>query len=348
MSNWLKKQLTTIAIAMANVEKNAFSQEGLDLSSNTAMTQTKNQHSIMNSLLRGEITEEVEKLRWRMYSVSSQMAKVSHKVKGYDSDGYPIMERVFIGDESRLKSIKTDETDAGDLIIVVDNTPLNLPLENALNMVDDSNIVLSANSVDIINYIKTNFIDEEYDNTSNTEIEDVDKHGRTSDINLNDLIHMSAVTIAENIKLDNTKERTFPITISRESRPKFEIEKFTKKLHIKKFNDKYLLEFYTSKYPEEYDSTSRFFISAINKLKENPRKDSLIEIDTVHFVTDKTVGVPDYLEFEYKIEKFHNITEFNEYLVIKFVADVIKNGDSIIEKYRNNELDEKYKNKEKR
>jgi hypothetical protein len=50
MSNWFKKQITNIAIAMANVEKNVFSQEGLDLASNTSMTQTKNQHSVIEFL----------------------------------------------------------------------------------------------------------------------------------------------------------------------------------------------------------------------------------------------------------------------------------------------------------
>lgn len=348
MSNWLKKQLTNIAIAIANVEKNSLSQLGDELSSNTPVTQNKNQNSIMNSLLRGEITEEVEKLRWRMYSVSSQINKVSHKIVGYDNDGYAIMERVFIGDESRLKSIKTDETDGGDLIIVVNNTPLNLALDESLNMIDDTNLVLSANTFNIYNYILGNFLNEDESEVSIEELEDGDKHGRTSNIDLNELKKLSSVTIAKDIKLDNTKERLFPLVISRESKPKFELEKFTKKLHVKKLGDKYLLEFYTSKYPEEYDSVSRFFISEIKKLKENPRKDQSLEIDNVHFVSNNTVGVPDFLEFEYKIEKFHNITEFNEYLVIKFIADVTKNGDSIIEKYRNNELDKKYQNKEKR
>jgi hypothetical protein len=321
--------------------------QGGILTSNTAMTQTKNHHSIMNSLLRGEITEEVEKLRWRMYSTSSAMAKIAHKVVGFDNEGFPILKQIFIGDESRLNKIKTDE-EGDKLIMVVDNTPVQLSSDETLNMVNDSNLILSAKTFDVNNFIMTNFLNEEGNDITDEELNDTDKHGRDSNINLGELTSMSAVTIAENIKIDNTKERTFPLTVSRELKPKFEIEKYTRKLHIKEYGDKYLLEFYVSKYPEEFDATSRFFISNIKKLKENPRKDSILEIDTVHFVSDNTVGVPDFLEFEYKIEKFHNITEFKEYLVIKFIADVTKNGDSIIEKYRNSDLDEKYKNKEKR
>jgi hypothetical protein len=344
MSNWFKKQITNIAIAMANVEKNVFSQEGLDLASNTSMTQTKNQHSVMNSLIRGEITEEVEKLRWRMYNTLSNMCKITHKLKGYDSDGYPIMERVFIGDEIRLKSIKTDETDGGELIMVVDNTPISLSgFESIINGDGTNTENYSGNTVGTNNTITTNLLNNEI---NVDELDYTDKHGISSNINLNELTSMSAVTIFENLKIDSTKETIHPITAIRESRPKFEIEKFTKKLHIKKYNDKFLLEFYVSKYPEEYNPTSKFFISHIKKLKETPRRDSMLEMEGIHFVTDKTVGVPDFLEFEYKIINFHNIVEFNGYLIIKFIGDVVKNGDSIIEKYRNIELDEKYKNKE--
>ena len=75
MSNWIKKQITNIAIAMGNVEKNAFSQEGIDISADTAKHQRLNQNSVMDALLRGEITEEVEKLRWRMYKTSASIKK---------------------------------------------------------------------------------------------------------------------------------------------------------------------------------------------------------------------------------------------------------------------------------
>ena len=44
-----------------------------------------------------------------------------------------------------------DETDGGDLIIVVNNTPLNLALDESLNMIDDTNLVLSANTFNIYN-----------------------------------------------------------------------------------------------------------------------------------------------------------------------------------------------------
>jgi hypothetical protein len=346
MSNWFKKQITNIAIAMANVEKNVFSQEGLDLASNTSMTQTKNQHSVINSLIRGEITEEVEKLRWRMYNTLSHTRQITHKIKGYDSEGYPIMKSFLIGDEIRLKSIKTDETDGGELIMVVDNAPISLSgFESIINNGNINPETYSGDTVDINNTIVTNLLNNE---VNVDELDYTDKHGISSNIELDDLTSMSVVTILENLKIDSTKETIHPITVSRESRPKFEIEKFTKKLHIKKYNDKFLLEFFVSKYPEEYNPTSKFFISHIKKLKETPRRDSMLEMEGIHFVTDKTVGVPDFLEFEYKIINFHNIVEFNGYLIIKFIGDVVKNGDSIIEKYRNIELDEKYKNKENR
>jgi hypothetical protein len=52
------------------------------------------------------------------------------------------------------------------------------------------------------------------------------------------------------------------------------------------------------------------------------------------------------LDFEYKIVKFDKLIEFDGYYVVKFKAEVIKNGESLIEQYREEGLDKKYENKE--
>ena len=54
------------------------------------------------------------------------------------------------------------------------------------------------------------------------------------------------------------------------------------------------------------------------------------------------------LDFEYKIVKFDKLIEFDGYYVVKFISEAIKNGESLIEQYREAGLDEKYENKEKR
>jgi hypothetical protein len=69
---------------------------------------------------------------------------------------------------------------------------------------------------------------------------------------------------------------------------------------------------------------------------------------SINFVTYKSIGCDDFNEFEYKINSFDSITEFDGYYVIKYNCDVIKEREYLLEKYRVDELDMKYDNKEKR
>lgn len=331
MSNWIKRQITNVAIAMGNVEKNTFSQEGIDISIDTAKHHRLNQSSVMDALLRGEITEEVEKLRWRMYKTSSSLKNYGSKIIGYDADGYPIMETRYYGDEGRLLKIKTDSTDIYELIMVIDNSNISSGINESLN-------------IDIEVY------EESEDSTTENIIDE-------SILNIDDSVN-SETNISLNIDkiktIGETKDKTvqlnLPISITREHRPKFELEQHTKKLHVKKItHNEFLLEFYISKYPEQFNKNHHFFLSDIKKIITNPTNyNSSVDIKGVSFITNNAVGVPDFLEFEYSINKFDKIVEFNEFYVVKFIATVTVEAKSIIEKYKNEELEQKYNNKEKR
>lgn len=329
MSNWIKRQITNLIIGMSNVEKNTLGQESVTLGIDSEKHQRLNQNSVLDALIRGEITEDVEKLRWRIYKTFEASKQMSSTLVGYDEDGYPIVATKYIGDTHKLSKIKTDNTDNYDLIMVVDNTnissgvidSLDLDIElkseelsNTTNIIDDSNLSL----------------DDEVNNDSNISL----------DLNL-------IKTIGE-LKYNHSK-LNLPINIVRELRPKFEIEKYTQKLHIKNIEgDKYLLEFYVSKYPAQFDKNNHFFISEIKKLIDNKKYSSLTDIKSVCFLTNNTIGSPDFLEFDYTVIDFHKIVEFNQYYVIKFISEVKVNGRNIIEQYRNLELDSKYEKKEKR
>lgn len=331
MSNWIKKQITNIAIAMSNVEKNAFGQEGIEISTDTAKHQRLNQNSVMDALLRGEITEEVEKLRWRMYKTSASIKNYSSKVLGYDEDGYPIMETRYFGDEEKLSKIKTEPSDEYELIMVVDNTRISAGTLEALNQ----NIEIYNNAEESTT---ENIIDEDV-------LKECDSVNEESNISLD----IGKVTTIGEIK-NNNVDLILPIVINRDHRPKFQLEKYTKKLHIRKIKDnEFLLEFFVSKYPEQFDKNHHFFISDIKKMLDNPsRYNSTVDIKDVSFITNNTVGVPDFLEFEYSVSKFDKVVEFNEFYVVKFISKVTIEARSIIEQYKNEELEQKYNNKEKR
>lgn len=140
-----------------------------------------------------------------------------------------------------------------------------------------------------------------------------------------------------------------PILIEREFRPKFDIESYTNKLHVRKISDtERLLEFYVSKYPDEFNRTTRLFIGEVKKAMTNPELCNMLLIKEVGFISYNTVGANNHCEFHYEVTKFDKIVEFNGDYVIKFKANVLTNGENILAKYMQEELETKYKNKEKR
>ena len=134
------------------------------------------------------------------------------------------------------------------------------------------------------------------------------------------------------------------------ARIKFYIENFTTKLNIRKISEsEKLLEFYVSKYPDEYRPTSRLFINKIKKaLEAGVVDDNLLTIDEVGFITDNTVGSPNFLCFGYKINGFHRIVEYEGYYIIKYKADVIISGVNVLAEFVEAGLDKRYENKEVR
>jgi hypothetical protein len=331
MSNWFKKQMASLAFAMSNVEKNTLGQESINGGIETSKHQRLNQNSVMDALLRGEITEEVEKLRWRIYKTSQQMKYYSCEVVGINEDGSPITEIRYFGDEERLLKIKTEPSDDYKLIMVVDNRNVSAGVNETLGLdIDEYKISFESKTKNIIN---------------EDVLSESDEVNNQSDINLD----IGKTTTIGEVK-DNKVGLNLPISVTRKYIPKFKIENYTKKIHIKKITNKeFLLELYVSKYPEQFDKQQHFFLSNVKNILSNPTKyNSIVDIDTISFVSNNTVGVPDFLEYEYKVIKLSNLVEFNEYYVFKFISEVTIEAKSIIEQFKNEELEEKYKNKEKR
>ncbi len=312
VGKWLKKQGCAIAFAMSSVEKNAFSQRGDDLNKNINQERRHSQGTLADSLVNGVVTAEVENLRWRTYKVLEATQSWRTELT-YDGEGNEIYKHVEYDRKDVLKKTKQDPFDTYSLEIVVDNASITI---GTFEAIDDDNITLTLNPI-----INQQIIGV---NTSAT-------HGT-----INRTEH-------------NARKAEKPIKIYREGLPKFQIEDFATKLHIRTINEtEKLLEFYISKYPNDDNRTTRLLISDIKKAIENPRSSSILDILEVGFITYKTVGVKDFLEFQYKITSFDKIVEFNGNYVIKFKANVLVNGLNILEQYRVKSLDEKYEKKEKK
>ncbi len=327
LKNWLRDKAMAATIAVANVEKNVFGQNSENLSDKTNHEKKMQQGTLADSLVKGEITQEVRDLRWRTYKILEASKGMTLEFQHMDTDEnfHYTVKGAQNNARKTLDKIKLDSADDFILEMVVNNDDLAIGNSESMDIIDAiaKQNTETSGEVDFtptVNYDKT--IDA-----------NVKSHGSISSVDL--YAHNKSVK---------------PIQVSREFIPKFEIEKYTKKLNIRTITPtEKLLEFYVSKYPETFKQSSQFFISDIKKaLKDGVRAVPFLDITEVGFITQNVLGADDFLEYTYKINSFDKIVEFDGHYVIKYKATVIVDGVSIIEQYREEELDQKYNNKELR
>lgn len=315
--NWVRKNLAAFALATASVEKDSLRNSSIELEGSIGQVQRHNQGTLADALDRGEITQEVKELRWRLFKVLEASDKMVINSLSVDEEGYHdlnVKKSTSATIKSGLKKVKMDNHDDYPLEMVIDNKEITL----------SSTDIISNDSIEEYNLDERSESVKSDDNSKTTTIGEIDNDKYQS-----------------NIKTDK------PVKIVRDLRPKFEIENFTNKLNVRIINERErLLEFYVSIYPDEYDRKTRLFLSEIQKAIKNPRASNMLDILGVGFTTYKDIGVKDFHRFQYEIKSFDKIIQFDGYYVIKFKSEIILNGEYLLEKYRLEELDEKYKNKE--
>jgi hypothetical protein len=314
IKNWLQKKVSSVTMVISNVEKNALGQTGEQISSNIAHAQRHTQGQVIDSLINGEVTQEVMDLRWRMYKIIQETDVLTTQIIGYESDGTPITKTTKKDVKKGLKKVKMD---------TYDNYPLEFVIPND-EIITSGNDAMNNKYIEFLNEPTIN-LDENGEIISAT-------HGKIS-----------------SEEYDITHKNEKPIIISSENTRRFFLESFTKKLNIRHISEnEKLLEFYVSIYPDTYNRTSRLFISEIKKIITDKKKSDITDINEISFITYKGIGVSDFLEYKYNITSFDKLIEYNGYYVIKFKAISIINGDDILTKYKQIELDLKYQNKTKK
>jgi hypothetical protein len=320
LSKWLKNQSAALSLALAGVEKNALGQNGGTLEQNINQERRHTQGTLADSLKQGEVTQEVMDLRWRTYKILNAVENYKAEIVGYekhiDENGkeiiLPVTKVTKVDKKRGLSKIKIDGFDDFPLEMVVDNSEITLDGNEAMKDVKAlDKVIINKND--------------------KGEVESA-THGE-----------VSAEEYFAKLKGEN------PVKINRSSIPKFELERFTKKLCVRTINEtERLLEFYVSMYPDEFNRTTRLFISDIKKAIVNPRQADFLEFDGVEFITYKTIGVDDFLHYSYTNVKFDKIVEFNGHYVIKFKANTLVNAHNIFEQYKQEELEQKYEKKERK
>jgi hypothetical protein len=96
IKEWVRKKVAMVSLSFANVEKNAFGQMGEQLDNNVSQVQRHTQGQLADSLVHGEVTQEVIDLRWRTYKILQHVDNMTDKsaelanVKTEPSDDYPL------------------------------------------------------------------------------------------------------------------------------------------------------------------------------------------------------------------------------------------------------------------
>ncbi len=311
---WLAKKVGSVTMVLSSVEKTALNQTGEMMSSDINHSQRHTQGQVVDSLINGEITQEVMDLRWRMYKIIQETDALTTQITGYEADGTPITKTIKKDNKKGLKKVKIDTYDTYPLEFVIPNDEIATSSNDAMG-----NQHIKLLDEPTINYDKNGAI------ISAT-------HGEIS---------------GEKYYFTHKTEK--PIIIKSKMTRRFFLESFSKKLNIRTISKtEKLLEFYVSIYPDVDNRTSRIFLSELKKIINDNKKSDIIDINEVMFITYKGIGVNDFLEYKYNITSFDKIIEFNGNYVIKFKAETIINGEDILTKYKQDDLELKYQNKLKK
>ena len=88
VKNWIRKNFAALALATASVEKDTLGQSSQELEGTIGHFQRHNQGTLADALDRGEITQEVKELRWRMFKVLEASDKMLISSLSVDEEGY--------------------------------------------------------------------------------------------------------------------------------------------------------------------------------------------------------------------------------------------------------------------
>lgn len=245
------------------------------------ISQEVNDQRVSKALLKGEVTQQVEELRYRTY-------KIDRESKQYEYFS-PTLAKKRDRDDSKFVEYENAEN-----------------LEVITIQYNEQNIETVENALKRVEY----------------------KDGK--------FMYVEPV-------------KQYTIEINREYVTRYRLEEFLKRLVVKKIDGNFvLLDFYISEYVDDKNLISKGFITEINKIMYGKTNNDIIDISSVHFITNHAYKQNDMLEYEFNNLNFIKIIRYDGNYILKFKAKVVKNGIDLTDKYFCREMDNKYKNNEKK
>jgi hypothetical protein len=136
------------------------------------------------------------------------------------------------------------------------------------------------------------------------------------------------------------------ITVERDFTPRFEIEKFAKRLVIRKGNDsnRSFIDMYLPTQASQFGKIDAILISNLYTIfKERNFRMDFTDFDKLSFVTEHAWNCEDMCECSYDDIKLIDSNIFDGSFVLTFDAHVIEEKKDLTEKFKTKDLDEKYK-----
>ena len=152
-------------------------------------------------------------------------------------------------------------------------------------------------------------------------------------------------TLSENLsevdyRIKSKKE--FTIDIERDFIPRFRLEEFTNKLVVKRINENaVMLDFYTPIYKSQFNTIHKLFLKELENIYMGDVRSDVIDFKQVEFISFRAFGTDDLKKYTYNNIEFDNILIFDGHYVIKFTADIVNDGEDLINEFYCNEEEEK-------
>ena len=127
--------------------------------------------------------------------------------------------------------------------------------------------------------------------------------------------------------------------------PRFMLEKYATRVIVRHNEDKAYVDLYLPAYPSQFGKIDAILIANLKNIYDTKNfRGDLLDFTTIKWYSDKAWNSDDVCLFEYKKINTKDINIFDGSYVITFECEIIHNGKDLTEKYKTEELDEKYKN----
>jgi hypothetical protein len=311
----LKEKIRSFAmgltLAMKKTEEHSLTSLKTKDTDLTSLSTSPTEGRLADSLLRGVVDEEVQRLRWRNYKILKEVNK----------------QRAWLNEKGELET----HDDVEKLLNNVELDPYD-DKKYSLQIYHE----FKGSQLSVSDSIELLGLSEKEQNNELTDVRNDDGSTTILTLSANDMQKMKSL-VKKNV--DN-----LIIHKIRDVVPKYELKNFISKMLIRKYekDDERLVEFHFNKDTLNKSITHTLFINYLLKAKSN---DDLFKINEIEFNSRKTLGTFDFNYFSFNNIRYYKTVEHNNSVIIKFICDVEDWELDVVQDYIHEQLEKDYENK---